>query len=292
VSNTTLEDTVMRLLCWGALWAGLCCIVGGGMAAAADVEFPDPQLDQVIREILKKKQIDKSDKSKKITDDDVATIYFLEAPKRDIESLVGLEKCRNLAQVVLTGNKIKDVKPLEECVNIQSLTLTKNQIADVGPLGKLVKLQYLQLEDNQVQTIEPLSSLKSLTALYLSRNQVSNLAPLSELPKLTSLYLEKNKVADLAPLKTVKWLSSVDLKDNQVKDVSPLASLTELRWTFLDRNQVSDITPLLEMAAKDAQGEKRFAPYWNLHLGGNPLSDSSKAKLEELKKLGVRVKAE
>jgi internalin A len=285
-------DTVMRLLSWSATWVGLLCLTCCGSSQAGDVEFPDAQLDQVIREILKKKQIDKLDKSKKITDEDVATIFFLEAPKKDIESLVGLEKCRNLAQVKLTGNKIKDVKPLEECVNIQSLDLAKNQIADVAPLGKLVKLQYLQLEDNQIQSLEPLASLKALTALYLSRNQVSNLAPLSELPKLTSLYLEKNKVADLGPLKTVKWLSSLDLKDNQVKDVSPLASLTELRWTFLDRNQVSDITPLVEMAAKDAGGEKRFAPYWNLYLGGNPLSDASKAKLDELKKLGVRVKAE
>ena len=78
---------------------------------AAEIEFPDENLDTVIREILKKKQIDKSDKAKKITDEDVATIFFLEAPSRGIQNLTGLEKCRNLALVKLTGNQIKDVKP-------------------------------------------------------------------------------------------------------------------------------------------------------------------------------------
>ena len=76
----------------------LCRIFALGMIAAlfvsspvraADIDFPDANLDTVIREILKKKQIDKSDKSKKITDEDVATIFFLEAPSRGIENLSG-----------------------------------------------------------------------------------------------------------------------------------------------------------------------------------------------------------
>jgi hypothetical protein len=47
------------------------------------------------------------------------------------------------------------------------------------------------------------------------------------------------------------------------------------------------------MAKKDAAGPKNFAPYWNLYLAGNPLSDEAKTKqIEELKKLGVRVNLE
>jgi Leucine-rich repeat (LRR) protein len=267
----------------------LCALVfgwlGGVSAFAADVAFPDANLDTVIREILKKKQIDKVDKSKPITEEDLATIYFLEAPKREIENLSGLEKCRNLALVKLTGNKIKDVTPLAECVNVQSLDLAKNEIADIGPLAKLVKLQYLQLEDNKVAKIDAVAELKALNALYLTRNQVESLAPVAGLPKLVALYVDKNKVSDLSPLKSVKWLERIGLSDNQVKDLSPLADLTELRYTFLSRNQIAEIAPLLEMAKKDLAGEKRFAPYWNIYIGGNPLSDAAKAQLEELTKL-------
>jgi hypothetical protein len=58
---------------------------------------------------------------------------------------------------------------------------------------------------------------------------------------------------------------------------------------MLQNNKVEDLAPLVEMAKKDAEGPKRFAPYWNLYLAENPLSDSSKPQLEELKKIGVRV---
>src|SRR5438046_2854889 len=115
---------IMRRLALCAAVAGWLCSVTAAMAA--DVAFPDPNLDTGIREILKKKQIDKLDKAKPITEDDLATIFFLEAPKRGIENLAGLDKCRNLALIKLTGNTIKDVTPISECVNVQSLDLAKN----------------------------------------------------------------------------------------------------------------------------------------------------------------------
>jgi internalin A len=276
---------------WTTCLVLICSAFCAAPLVAGDVEFPDANLDTVIREILKQKQIDKTDKSKKITDEDVATIYFLKAMNRGIENLSGLEKCRNLAEVRLTGNKIKDVKPLEECVNIQSLDLAKNQIVDVTPLGKLVKLQYLQLDDNQIQKLDGLVTLKALQNLYLSRNQIESLAPLAEVSKVYSLYLEKNKITDITPLKSLR-LERVDLKDNQVKDVSALKDMTELRYTFLERNQITDLSPLVEMAKKDVAGERRFAPYWNLYLTGNPLAAAGKDQIAELVKLGVRVKAE
>lgn len=257
---------------------------------AADIDFPDANLDTVIREILKKKQIDKTDKSKKITDEDVSTIYFLDAPKRGIENLTGLEKCRNLAEVKLSGNNIKDVKPLEECVNIQSLYLAKNQIVDITPLTKLVKLQHIEIEDNQIQKLDGIQSLKALGSLYLSRNQIESVAPLAEMTKLHAVYLDKNKITDISPLKGLRWLERLDLKDNQIKDISALADMTELRFTFLERNQLTELTTLVEMAKKDVAGERRFAPYWKVYVAGNPLNDTGKAQVQELAKLGVRIK--
>ena len=104
--------------------------------------------------------------------------------------------------------------------------------------------------------------------------------------------MEKNKVSDASPLKAQRWLERLDLKDNQLKDVSALSGMTELRYLFLERNQIGDLAPLVEMAKKDAAGERRFAPYWNLYLAGNPVSDASKAQVAELAKIGVRVKTE
>ena len=109
------------------------------------------------------------------------------------------------------------------------------------------------------------------------------------MPKLHAVYLDKNKVSDIAPLKSLKWLERLDLKDNQIKDLSSLSEMTELRYTFLERNQITELGTLVEMAKKDTAGERRFAPYWRLYLAGNPLNETGKAQLAELKKLGVRV---
>ena len=203
-------------------------------------------------------------------------------------------------QVVPELTKLRGYKNVHQVPRITKIVINtgidseadKNQIADITPLAKLVKLQYLQLEDNQIQKIDAVASLKALNALYLSRNQIEAIAPVAELPKLAALYLEKNKVSDASPLKAQRWLERLDLKDNQLKDVSALSGMTELRYLFLERNQIGDLAPLVEMAKKDAAGERRFAPYWNLYLAGNPVSDASKAQVAELAKIGVRVKTE
>jgi internalin A len=279
--------TMRRVCVWMLLTGSLLT-----SAWSADVEISDPHLDTAVRQLLKRKQIDKLDPAKKLTEEDLATIYLFDASKKEITNLAGLDKCKNLAQLKLAGNRIADITPLAACVNLQSLDLAQNEIADVTPLAKLVKLQYLQLDGNRVTSVEPLASLKALTAVYLSRNQLTDVTPLADIPKLTSLYLGDNQLTDVAPLSKLRWLSSLDLRGNRIENVAPLATLTELRYTFLDRNPLTDITPLLAAAEKDAAGEKRFAPYWHLSLIGLSLSPESQAAVGKLKTLGVRVKVE
>ena len=47
------------------------------------------------------------------------------------------------------------------------------------------------------------------------------------------------------------------------------------------------------MAEKDAAGEQRFAPFWNLYLANNPLTPAAQqAQLDKLKELGARISLE
>ena len=74
---------------------------------------------------------------------------------------------------------------------------------------------------------------------------------------------------------------------------SPLASFTELRYLFLEQNKIQDLGTLVAMAKKDAEGEKRFAPFLRVYLAGNPLNDTAKKRqAAELKGIGVRVSLE
>ena len=72
----------------------------------------------------------------------------------------------------------------------------------------------------------------------------------------------------------IPTLKVMDLRDNQVSDLSPLSGMTELRYTMLEGNKVTDLGVLVAMAKKDAEGDRRFAPYWFLYLKGNPLTET------------------
>ena len=81
----------------------------------------------------------------------------------------------------------------------------------------------------------------------------------------------------------------LSLKGNQVVDISPLEPLAELQFLFLDGNKVTDLAPLHRMMKKDFDSSKEWAPYCNVYLDGNPLTDASKKLVDELKKLGARI---
>jgi internalin A len=132
-----------------------------------------------------------------------------------------------------------------------------------------------------------------MRTLYLSRNKFKELAPVKDLTKLWSLYLEGNELSDIQQLAGLKNLSSLELTDNKISDLTPLKEMTELRFLMLEKNQITDLGVLIEMAKKDAEGEKRFAPFWQVYLSGNPLSDEAKnTQLPELKKHAREVKFE
>ncbi|MCA9046148.1 MAG: leucine-rich repeat domain-containing protein, partial [Planctomycetaceae bacterium] len=105
--------TVMLSICAGAL-------------VQAEETIPDPNLQQVIRAILEKKQIKKD----AIDPADLKSIFFLDARGKGIKSLAGLQHCTNLAEVKLSDNEISDLSPLAELKNIQSLYLSRNQVSD------------------------------------------------------------------------------------------------------------------------------------------------------------------
>jgi hypothetical protein len=68
-----------------------------------------------------------------------------------------------------------------------------------------------------------------------------------------------------------------------------LEPLTDLQFLFLDNNLISDFAPLHRMWKKDNDGAREWAPYCQIHAGGNPVNEASKALLEEMKKAGARL---
>ncbi|RLS54203.1 MAG: leucine-rich repeat domain-containing protein [Planctomycetota bacterium] len=276
------ERAVIRQSAYGWLLVLCLCLVS---SASAQGPIKDPQLEAVIKAVLKIKQIDKP----QVEEADLKSIFILDARNKGIKDLSGLEKCPNLVEVKLNGNEIVSLSPLAECKNLQSLYLSSNQVSDLNPLAGLVKLQHLELEKNQLVSLTGLQSLENLRSLYISDNQITSLEPLAGLKKLTSLLADNNQITDLSPVQAQRWLSTLRLRGNKVTDLAPLTHLNELRYTFLEGNPLQDLAPLIAMAQKDIAGEQRFAPYWRLYLDAEKLPEPAKAQVAELAKLGVRV---
>src|SRR5271169_4488111 len=97
-------------------------IAAWAQTASADSPFPDKNLEAAIRDVLK------HEPKVQLTDEKLLDIYFLEAPGKEIKDLKGLEKCKNLALIKLTKNKISDLTPLKDLVSLQSLDLADNEI--------------------------------------------------------------------------------------------------------------------------------------------------------------------
>ena len=87
----------------------------------------------------------------------------------------------------------------------------------------------------------------------------------------------------------MKWLSMLSLKGNGVTDIAPLEPLTELQFLFLDGNKITDFAPLHRMWKKDNESNREWAPYCQIFIGGNPISEPSKKLIEEMKSAGARI---
>ncbi len=230
----------------------------GYMALGDEVTFPDPDLEEVIRDKIGKP-------TGPITEADLAGITSLSAGKSNITDLIGLEYCTNLIHLSLWGNQISDLSPLAGMTNLTHLDLWANQISDLSPLAGLTNLTYLDLGANQISDLSPLAGLTNLTDLDLFiNNQISDLSPLAGLTNLQWLLLDSNQISDLSPLAGLTNLTELGLGANQISDLSPLAGLTNLQSLGLPDNQISDLSPLAGLTNLT-----------NLDLRANQISDLS-----------------
>ncbi|MBG30353.1 MAG: leucine Rich Repeat (LRR)-containing protein [Opitutae bacterium] len=246
--------------------------------------FPDKNLEAAVRRHVPAKKNGKEP----LTAADVSRVSEVKVEGKAIKNLKGLEACRELASLELPNNEIEDLSPLAGLERLQLLDLSGNRVRDLGPVSTLKGLQYLNLEHNQLQNLGPLANLPNLRSLYLTDNRISNLAPLRKLTKLWSLYLGNNRLQDISSLKPLKGVVTLGLEGNRIEDISPLGEMGQLSKLFLQNNRIEDLSPLLDAIKKDVAGPRRFGPFLQIWLKGNPVSPDD-PQVKELSKLARKV---
>jgi Leucine-rich repeat (LRR) protein len=244
--------------------------------STASVTFPDRNLDEAVRSALEKQA------GEEITAADLANLSRVDAGKRGITDLTGIQYCINLDGIELQENQINDISALSSLSKLTLLALHENQISDISALSSLTNLIELYIDENQISDITVLSSMTMLRELHASGNQISDVSALSSLTSLIELWIIANQITDISPLSTLTNLTDLQLKYNRISDISTLASLTNLSFLDLDFNRISDIQPLVANSGLSA-GDR-------VSLRGNPLSSESlNVYIPQLEQRGVIV---
>ncbi len=287
------------------------------------IDIPDDNLKKALNAVLGKSP------GEDITDAELTNITYLNAERRGITDLTGIEHLVNLTSITLSENQISDISALSSLTKLTQIHLWNNQISDISVLSSLPGLAVLDLpmnqvsdisvlslctglvdlnlENNQISDISALSSLTRLTRLGLGSNQISDLSALSSLTNLALLALGNNLVGDVSALSSLNNLTILDLRWNRVRNVSPLSSLAKLTVLELDGNQIKNVKPLAslnnlnELALRwnqieDIQHllENSGLSEWDvIYLGGTRLSDASlNVYIPQLEERGVEVSLE
>lgn len=204
------------------------------------VTFKDANLESVVRE-----SINKPDGT--LYKKDVDKITYLNAERKNIVYLDGIEKLTSLSTACLSANNIKDITPLTELTSLQNLELKKNQIKDIAPLKELTNLSNLYIGDNQIDDLTPLEGLVNLNSIYLQNNKISNINALSGLIDLKFLQLSGNQINNIDALENLIKLEDVNIENNEIVSIGALKNFINLKKLSIKNNPINDINALTRL---------------------------------------------
>jgi Leucine-rich repeat (LRR) protein len=253
------------------------------------VDFPDPRLEGLIREVSGKE-------SGQIYIWHVSQIQILDAQNRGITDLRGLGRLRNLRRLNLEDNRIGDVSPLAALSKLEYLSLRNNGITSLEDIQfsslKAIPLDGLSLRHNVVRypdgsqnrlsDISALSSFQSLKFLELRDNHIGDVQPLSSLTNLEVLDISQNPVQDTHGeyLVFLVQLQELNLRETGIKSLQFLNRLPNLRYLNLHSNaHIISIAPITELHALE-----------ELILANVPIGDELRvlSSLSNLHRLNIR----
>ncbi|KAL9957421.1 hypothetical protein ACROYT_G039054 [Oculina patagonica] len=158
-----------------------------------------------------------------------------------------LEKNCDLRELKLYANEITEISGLDRCKELNNLLLQYNKIKCIGKgLQHVRKLKVLRLDNNQLCKIEhrEIGCCSQITVLDISCNSITDISALNALPALEELDLSNNKISKIPDLGRCKKIQELDISRNQVSDLSGLKSLSNLTVLRVENNQIATMESL------------------------------------------------
>ncbi len=147
---------------------------------AQEVSIPDPGLNAAIRAALQKP-------AGPLTEQDLLSLTVLNASRREVSSIAGLEAARNLVSLDLQINRLTNFSLPPQLTNLMVLDLSVNLLTNLSVPSGLPNLASLVLENNLFRDLTLPAGLIGLTNLDLEGNALTSFSPPSDLTNLVSL---------------------------------------------------------------------------------------------------------
>ncbi|MDC7227847.1 MAG: leucine-rich repeat domain-containing protein [Spirochaetales bacterium] len=100
---------------------------------------------------------------------------------RELDNLDGIEYCRNIRILNISGNDVSNIWDLQELAGLEELYASGNAIRDIDILSGLHSLEIIDLSDNDIEDISVLRHMTALKFADLHGNPLQDLDIISEL---------------------------------------------------------------------------------------------------------------
>jgi hypothetical protein len=236
-------------------------------APGQSIFIPDPGLSVAIHEAL--------GKSSPLTQADMLNLTSLNASRRNISDITGLEAAHNLVSLHLEINHLSNVSIPATLTNLSVLDLSANPLLNCSLPSELMKLTSLtaegcnltnltlpvtlialtnlDLEGNELSGFKLASNLTSLVSLDLGFNLFTNFSLPGGLTNLNTFYFAGNPLTNFTIPPGLSGMTELNLSQNLLNSFTLPAGMTNLTDLDVAFNQLTnlnlpgDLRSLLEL---------------------------------------------
>lgn len=113
----------------------------------------------------------------------------------------------DLEEMDMAEYEIESLDGIEFCRQLVNIDLSRNQISDISNLWTLQLLEEVYLADNNIGYIDALCNLNNLRVVDLSNNMIDDISPLFDLDKLEYVNIIGNKI----PITQIEQLKAMNV---------------------------------------------------------------------------------
>src|SRR5262245_15853898 len=167
MASLNVQTSMMNTRITSAIFATVILTGFGVSTYAQDVSIPDPGLNAAVRETLQKPV-------GPLTEQDLLSLRTLNARRRSVRRIDGLEAARNLVSLELPINLLTNFALPGTLTKLTNLDLSINSLTNCFIPNGMTNLASLVLEANALRNLTLPGDLRGLKHLALEHNQLGS----------------------------------------------------------------------------------------------------------------------